>query len=173
MARKCSICFSKQRTDIETALLDGTPFRLIAQRFGTSAAALCRHQADHLPATLVQAKQAAEVARAGGLLDHVRLLADRTEDLYQQATDILRDAKEGGDSRTALAAIREAAAATREARGHLELLGKLSGELENGGGRTVNIESLIILPTLADEPVHPPTVNATVVEVQALPTAEE
>jgi hypothetical protein len=168
MARKCSICFSHRRTNIERELLNGTPLRLIAERFGTSAAALSRHQAEHLTATLVKATEAAEVARAGGLLQHVQTLVERTESLYQEAQAILTEAKAGGDPRTALAAIREAAVATREARGHLELLGKLSGELQEGGATTV-VECVVLLPAAARLPSN----DAGVIEVRPKRVAED
>jgi hypothetical protein len=75
-----------------------------------------RHKADHLPAALTKAQDAAEVAQADDLLAQVR-------DLQAKALSILATAEAQGDLRTALAAI-------REARGNLELLAKLLGELD-------------------------------------------
>lgn len=79
--------------------------------------ALERHKANHLPAALVQAQAAADVARADTLLDQVR-------DLRRRALAILQQAEQGHDLRAALLAI-------REARGNLELLAKLLGELKD------------------------------------------
>ncbi len=75
-----------------------------------------RHKANHLPAKLVMAEKASEVAEADNLLGQVR-------DLQQSTLDILAEAEQSKQYRTALSAI-------REARGNLELLAKLLGELD-------------------------------------------
>jgi hypothetical protein len=62
------------------------------------------------------AEKAGEVAEAGDLLEGVR-------DLQRRAYAILDRAEEAGELRTALSAV-------REARGNLELLAKLLGELD-------------------------------------------
>ena len=76
-----------------------------------------RHKADHLPVTLVRAQGAAEVARADDLLGQVR-------GLHETTLGILAKAERAGELRTALGAI-------REARGNLELLAKLLGEIDD------------------------------------------
>ena len=75
-----------------------------------------RHKSNHLPAKLVMAERAAEVAEADTLLEQVKGLQGR-------AYAILEKAEKAGELRTALGAI-------REARGNLELLAKLLGELD-------------------------------------------
>jgi hypothetical protein len=65
---------------------------------------------------LLKAREVEEVAQADDLLDQVR-------NLQGHALDILERAEKAGDLRTALAAI-------SQARGNLELLGKLAGELD-------------------------------------------
>jgi len=82
-----------------------------------------RHSDNHLPAALVQSHQAAEVAQADKVLDQVLELRDR-------ALGILDTAEEAGNLGAACSAI-------REARGCLELLGKLAGKLQDGP--TVNV----------------------------------
>ncbi len=69
------------------------------------------------------AKVAAEVVNANSLLDQVTSLRSR-------AITILDTAEESGDLKTAISAI-------REARGCVELLGKLAGELQDAP--TVNV----------------------------------
>ncbi len=86
-----------------------------------------RHHDNHLPAALLKAKEAGEVASAGKLLDHA-------EELRTRALGILAKAEAAADHRNALGAI-------REARGCLELLGKLAGELSEAP--TVNI---VVMP---------------------------
>jgi hypothetical protein len=88
-----------------------------------SEAAVRRHKADHIPFHLVKAQDAAEVAHADNLLEQVKSLQAR-------ALTILDKAEASGDLRTALSAI-------REARGNLELLAKLLGELQQEG--TINL----------------------------------
>ena len=108
---------------MEAALLTEEPLRNIAQRFGTSPTALHRHKDGHIQKHLVKAQEAHEVAQADNLLEQVKSLQTR-------ALSILDRADAAGDLRTALSAI-------REARGNLELLAKLLGELQQEG--TVNV----------------------------------
>ncbi|MGE5618095.1 MAG: hypothetical protein ACM3US_02425 [Sphingomonadaceae bacterium] len=116
MPRTCTVCQHPQRGDIEAALLAQGSLRTIADRWSVSKTALIRHRDDHLPAALVQAKAAGEVARADDLLGQV-------QGLQTKALDLLRKAEADGDYRTALAGI-------REARGCLELLAELTQQLD-------------------------------------------
>jgi hypothetical protein len=165
MGRKCCVCSDGRRDQIERALLSGTSLRKLTKCFGIKETSLWRHRVDHLPTTLLKAQESAEVARAGGLLQHVQTLISRSERLYEEAQTILTEAKADGDQRTALAAIREAAAATRETRGHLELLGKLRGDL-GSSSTTLSVECVVMLPPPA------PMTNATVIETKILPESQ-
>jgi hypothetical protein len=73
----------------------------------------------------LKAREVEEVAQADDLLDQVR-------HLQAHALDILERAEKSGDLRTALAAI-------SQARGNLELLGKLAGELDERPVVNLNI----------------------------------
>ena len=110
------MCDHPERQGIDEALASGAPYRSVAKRFELSESAVYRHKVEHLPAHLLRAKEVEELARADDLLDQVR-------NLQTHALDILERAKNAGDLRTALAAI-------SQARGNLELLGKLAGELD-------------------------------------------
>ncbi len=123
MPRTCTVCRHKQRAEINQALVARRPFRDIAGQYAVSRSALVRHHDDHLPAAMVKAQEAAEAAQADNLLAQVTDLRDR-------AIGILDTAVATDDLRVALGAI-------REARGCLELLGKLAGQLQDGP--TVNI----------------------------------
>jgi len=123
MPRTCTICTHPDHAAINAALVAGEPFRHIAARFDTSTGALQRHRDEHIPATLKTAKDADDAAHADDLLAQVR-------DLQGRALTILDTAEEAGDLKTALAAI-------REARGCIELFGRLAGELSDGA--TVNV----------------------------------
>jgi hypothetical protein len=116
MPRRCTVCDHPESHSIDEALVSGAPYRGVAKRFELSESAVYRHKTEHLPAHLLKAKEVEEVAQADNLLDQVR-------NLQAHALDILERAEETGDLRTALAAI-------SQARGNLELLGKLAGELD-------------------------------------------
>ncbi len=115
MPRVCTICTHAEKPAINAALIANEPYRLIAERFGTSSAALTRHKADHLPASLAKAEAAKETALGDDLLAQVKQLRNK-------AISILLKAEAGGDYRTALMGI-------REARGCLELLAEMEGEI--------------------------------------------
>ncbi len=123
MPRRCTICTHDRRDEIDRSLVARQPYRYIAKQYGLSTAALVRHHDDHLPAALVRAQEATEAAQADNLLVQVTDLRDR-------AIGILDTAVATDDLRVALGAI-------REARGCLELLGKLAGQLQDGP--TVNV----------------------------------
>ena len=59
MPRTCTVCTHQARKDIDKALLDGGPYRGVAERFGASASAVYRHRQDHLPKALVKAAEVA------------------------------------------------------------------------------------------------------------------
>ncbi len=122
MPQTCVVCRLPEREAIDRALVGGEPVRAVASRYVTergrpiSHMAVYRHKDECLPATLVKAQEAAEVANADTLLAQVRTLQAR-------ALGILDTAEGTGQLMAALGAI-------REARGCLELLGKLMGELD-------------------------------------------
>ncbi len=117
MPRTCTICAHDEAHAINVALVHRDPFRHIASHYGVSTGALQRHARDHLPELLVRAKDAAEVAEADSLLT-------RVEGLYRRTEAILEAAERGGEWGTALQAI-------RECRGNLELLGRVTKELQD------------------------------------------
>lgn len=123
MPRRCTVCDHPDREAIDAALVAGGSLRDIAGQFRISKSALARHKGNHIPAALAKAQDAHEIAQADSLLAQVR-------DLQAKALRILARAERAGELRTALAAI-------REARGNIELLGKLAGELLQEGTVTI------------------------------------
>jgi len=121
--RTCTVCEHPEREAIDRALVGETSNLSVSALYDVSEAAIRRHKANHLPAKLVMAQKAAEVVQADNLLEQVR-------DLQQSTLNILAEAEQAKQYRTALGAI-------REARGNLELLAKLLGELDEGP--TVNV----------------------------------
>jgi hypothetical protein len=101
---------------MDEALVGGASNRSVASLYDVSEAAVRRHKANHLPAKLVMAQAAEEVAQADDLLTQM-------QDLQRRTLAILEAAETTNQHRTALSAI-------REARSNLELLAKLIGELD-------------------------------------------
>ncbi len=116
MPRTCTICEHPKREAIDRALVGETSNLSVSALFGVSESAVRRHKGNHLPAKLVLAEKAAEVADADNLLGQVG-------DLQRRTMAVLEAAELSHEHRTALAAI-------REARSNLELLAKLLGELD-------------------------------------------
>lgn len=123
MPRTCTICRHKEREAIDQALVAREPFRHIAAQHRVSTSALVRHSDDHIAAELMKAQAATETAQADDLLAQVC-------DLRNKALGVLKKAEDTSDLRAAIAAI-------REARGCVELLGKLAGQLRDSP--TVNL----------------------------------
>jgi hypothetical protein len=116
MPRKCSLCIHDQREQIEQALLCGDSYRVVAQRFAISRDAVARHRR-HLPTALAHAKELKEVCHGDSLLAQLR-------ELTSEAQRLKATAEKAGDIRAALAAVRELCRI-------VELIAKLSGELDS------------------------------------------
>ena len=116
MPRSCTVCEHHDREVIDRTLVGDASNRSVASLYDVSEASVRRHKANHLPAKLVLAERAAEVAQADDLLGQM-------QDLQQRTLAILEGAESTKQHRTALSAI-------REARSNLELLAKLLGELD-------------------------------------------
>ncbi len=116
MPRTCTICTHSERPAIDRALVQGAPLRNIAERHGVSLGAVHRHQTDHLPTLLTKAHDAEEAAAADDLLAQLHSLQATT-------LSLLAKAERAGKLGTAVMAI-------REARGNLELLAKLTQQLD-------------------------------------------
>ena len=143
MPMTCKVCGNKKRLEIDRALLEGQSLRDIAKRTGTTASSLQRHKADHLARHLVKAHEAREVARAESLLDDVLYAESRAERLLEVAEDILGEAREAKDLRTAIGAIRAAAHAMAERRNLMALRGTLTGELSNVADAAANVPMIV------------------------------
>jgi hypothetical protein len=112
--RTCTVCDHSGQRAIDQALIAGTAIAALSAKYGLSQDALSRHRTNHIPALLAKAEAAPAVA--DDLLSQVRYLQSK-------ALSILGQAEQAGDLKVALGAI-------REARGNLELLAKLLGELD-------------------------------------------
>ena len=134
MPRKCTICESQRLREIDESLVSGNSIREIARTFAVPYHSVDRHKKNHLPPLLAKAKQAEDVVEGTSLVDRIERIMARCEMIAETATK----AKDWGP----------AIAASRELRGCLELLAKVSGELHTAkvniginGAKTVVIGS--------------------------------
>jgi hypothetical protein len=117
MPRSCTICAHPEYHAINVAMVQRDTYRSIAERWGVSQGAIRRHALEHLPKLLVKAQEAREIAEADDLLSRLEALQSRTLAVLE--------AVEGTENYSiALAAI-------REARSNLELIGRVTKELES------------------------------------------
>ncbi len=116
MPRTCTVCAHPEVFSVnEAVVLEKRSNRVVARQFGLHHDAVRRHR-EHIPGLLVKALEAEEAAHADDLLG-------RVEDLHGRTLAILEAAEDAGELRTALAAI-------KEARGNLELVGRITKELD-------------------------------------------
>ena len=119
MGRLCVVCHHPQRREIDRNLLEGSArYRRLVEQHDVSLAGLARHASAHLPARMVKAKDARDVANGDDLLERLQSLTDDT-------LEILAAAKAAGPSGwgAALGAIKRAEA-------QIELFAKLVGQLQ-------------------------------------------
>jgi hypothetical protein len=125
---KCTICTHAHATEINQLLIQSTPYRDIAGRFGISKSTVERHRMRCLPAHLVKAAEAEGVTDASSLMARLRGLEQETRDILYEARTGVKHANcpkcgeavavKGGNSDIALKAI-----------GRLEAQLKLAAEL--------------------------------------------
>ena len=133
MGMSCTICRHPQKDDIDTALMGTDTIRNISALYDVSTGALQRHKKDHLIDKLAEVQKAREDALKGFRekvavnaqtdLSRADDLLSQVHDLRQKAVSLLNQAEESGDLRTALAGI-------KEARGCIELLARIDGQLD-------------------------------------------
>src|SRR5438093_1818030 len=121
MSRTCTVCRHGELTAIDAGLVGGTPRRELARRYGLSATAVRRHAGAHLTERLARA---AETEQA----DSVQLL-DQVRGIVADLAGVERECRSAGNGEAYLRTARERLRA-------LELLGKVTGEIQ--AGTTVN-----------------------------------
>jgi hypothetical protein len=125
MPRKCLVCESQETRNIDEMLVNRVSISEISRTFKIPYHSIDRHKKNHVSKTLTKAKHAEEVTAATSLLGRVERIMARCESIAEAAT------RERDWS--------PAIAASRELRGCLELLGRLSGELQSGTNLAVRI----------------------------------
>jgi hypothetical protein len=117
MAMTCRVCVHGDRERIDAELLRGVPTRTIGDQYGPSHQSLLRHR-QHVAEHVALAHDAREIAGADTLLAKVA-------DLERQARRLLDKSERQGKLGVSVAAL-------RELRGIVELLARVTGELETG-----------------------------------------
>lgn len=138
--QKCSICLHPNVQEINELLIKNTPLRNIAERCSASTTALHRHfHAGHIPASIAKAAEAKEIAKGDDLLQYVK-------GLLEKSVRILDQAEASGDWKNALSGI-------REARGCLELLGRVTNQLGPNSAVNVLVNNSVSLTTAKEWPI--------------------
>lgn len=115
MAPKCTVCHHPECESINRELIAGASKRTVANRYGLSPAAVQRHKA-HIPKTLAKAKEHKEVVQADSVMGDISMIRSRL-------LTLLDIAEREGD-------IKNTCTVIKELRSTIELLAKVSGELE-------------------------------------------
>jgi len=116
MSRSCTVCTSPYRAQIDDGLVAGRSQQDIAGEFHVHEASIQRHRVSHLSPALVAVQARREERRS------VRLV-DRLDSVVTSVENLVRQAEADGSSAKMLAA-------AREFRSGVELLARLTGELD-------------------------------------------
>ncbi len=116
----CTVCGHEKLHYINQDLAGRESLRIIAQRYELSRDAVRRHRMNHLPPHLVKAQEVLDIVEGGTVLEHMRELSQKTQ-------DVLRAAEEAKDYDLMLKAV-------KEARANEELSARLLGQLNPSKG---------------------------------------
>jgi len=138
--KTCGACTHPKREDIENMLLRRIPMSKISTETGLSLATIFRHK-QHIASMMVPAVRAREASDADTLLD-------RVENVVTQCQNIATKAEKRKEWASAVKAL-------REVKSCLELLARLSGELQAATNislhRHLHVEAQSTLPRTAEE----------------------
>jgi hypothetical protein len=124
MPRVCTICHHPERIAIEGSTMAGTSIRSTAKSFGVSSFALQRHL-QHVAAVVAKRAQSEEIqTEAAGSL------RGRIEQIIVDSRRIMKAAEKKNQFSAALQGVRTQLSC-------LEVIGKLTGELQQGAGEIV------------------------------------
>lgn len=129
MPRQCTVCSHPDRAAIDAALVEGHSDRAVARQHGLFKDAVGRHRAAHVSPALVRVQERREARRAE---QGPATALDRLEDLYGRAVTVLERAEDAGNTAQQLGAI-------REARGLVETIARVTGELREAPAVAVNV----------------------------------
>jgi hypothetical protein len=87
MVQRCSVCSHPSRPEIDRGLIQGVPYRTLANQFGPSPSALCRHTR-HLARALDWEQRREAASRQDALLEQLELLDTRLNRIFNSALDL-------------------------------------------------------------------------------------
>jgi hypothetical protein len=117
MPRHCSVCAHPERPAIDHALVAGDAAQRISARYcSLSRPAIQRHKAEHLPQTMVKAKESEDV-------DHALDIVKQLKAINGASLQILNEARQAGNGELVLKAV-------DRVQRQIELQAKLLGELD-------------------------------------------
>ena len=131
MPRTCTVCNHAKRAAINRDLIAGRSVRDIAGQFQLSSSAVDRHKRDHLPATILKAKESREIAEGASLLGQLRGLGDDTRAVLDAARTFA-DAPKGERCADCVAGPQMALRAIARLERQLELQARIAGALRDG-----------------------------------------
>ncbi len=120
MPRTCIICTHPQRREIDRGLASGESYRGISRQFAVSEDAIERHKKAHLSAQVIKAAERREERRADSLVDQIDALLSRAKALLDE---VFPETRPHGQ----VVKPRDVAAALREMRETLLLMGRMTG----------------------------------------------
>jgi len=128
VSRSCTVCTSPHRAAVDDALVAGRSQQDISSETGIHEASIQRHRVSHLSPALVAIQQRREERRSVKLVD-------RLDSVVTSVERLVHAAEADGSSAKMLAA-------AREFRSGVELLARLTGELdERPQAVTINVLS--------------------------------
>lgn len=122
---RCAACESPDQERLDEELKSGVPLNQLESRYGISRRALRNHRDNHVTPALV-------VLREERIVNGMRKVADRIEDLITETAAIYEAVRIGRNPFMGLKAI-------REQRANYELLARITGELDERAQVTVNL----------------------------------
>jgi hypothetical protein len=121
----CSICLHEQAAEIDRKVVGGVPYQKIAAQYGMSSKAISRHKVNHLSPGVVAVPDSPEISPEAPLLE-------RLEAQLADTRLFLRIAKQRRIPGQGLAAM-------REMRATLELIARITGELDDRPTTVINL----------------------------------
>jgi hypothetical protein len=167
MPRSCTICHHPRLREITHEIMARRPLRSIATRYELSKSALDRHISQHVTKALRKLTAAdMPVALATEIGEPVLVLMRK---LNTRSLRILKSAEEAKDHSVALCAV-------RECRRNLELIAKLTGELDpraTGEGSNGSLQVTVVYADKAAVQVSPLESSDSLARVPAANGAED
>lgn len=137
-AGKCATCFHPEVEAINQAIVSGIPMAKIAKQYGMAKSSLQAHKKNHLsPAyKAIQEGKAGRVASGDApALDQLKALLPTLKNALHWA----QGAQDANGNFTVLPNVSQVLAAVRELRATIELLAKITGELDDRPTTVINI----------------------------------